>query len=104
MRKLKFEWKYGENESQKYYEVMINKDYLCVFSNKWTPDIWMGICKDKIIHNKTLNDRVRKKYGLEKDCDPSYLKKDFTLCSNDPEYMMRKVEWCYKHNIIEISQ
>lgn len=103
MRKLKFEWKYGENEIQKYYDVTIGNDYLCVFANKWHPDIWMGSYNSICIHNKTKNDRVRKKYGLEKDC-PAYSRQDFILCSNDPEYMMRKVEWCYTHNLIEISQ
>lgn len=42
MSDLKYSWKYGENEHQKYYDVYIGKDYLCVWQNKWEPDIWMG--------------------------------------------------------------
>jgi len=38
MGKTKFEWKYGENEYQKYYDVTIGKDYLCVYANNWNPN------------------------------------------------------------------
>lgn len=31
---MKYEWKYGENDNQKYYDVTVGKDYLCVFANK----------------------------------------------------------------------
>lgn len=31
MSKTKFEWKYGENEHQKYYDVKVGNDYLCVY-------------------------------------------------------------------------
>lgn len=31
---MKYKWKYGENDYQKYYDVTIGKDYLCVFANK----------------------------------------------------------------------
>lgn len=30
MSKLKYDWKYGENGHQKYYDVTVGKDYLCV--------------------------------------------------------------------------
>lgn len=50
------------------------------------------------------NDRVRKKQGLGKGCHPSELRQDFMLCSNDPEYMMKKVEYCYNHGLMEIRQ
>ena len=49
MSDLKYSWKYGENEHQKYYDVYIGKDYLCVWQNKWEPDIWMGMSRDKMI-------------------------------------------------------
>ena len=104
MNKLKYDWKYGENGHQKYYDVTIGKDYLCVFANDWNPNTWMGSYNSVCIHNKTKNDRVRKKYGLPKGCHPSELREDFILCSSDPEYMMKKVEWCYAHNLMEISQ
>lgn len=31
---MKYEWKYGENDNQEYYDVTVEKDYLCVFANK----------------------------------------------------------------------
>ena len=101
---MKYQWKYGENDTQKYYDVLIGNDYLCVFANKWNPCTWMGLVKDKIIHNKTKNDRQRIKQGLVKGCDLSLLKSDYILCNESPEYMMKKVEWCYHHGIIEISE
>lgn len=104
MSKLKFEWKYGKNDYQKYYEVTVGKDYLCVYANNWNPDIWIGSYNSICIHNKTKNDRVREKYGLPKGCHPSELRRDHLLCSNDPEYMMKKVEWCYTHKLTEISE
>lgn len=71
MSNLKYSWKYGENEHQKYYDVYIGKDYLCVWQNKWEPDIWMGMSRDKMIHNKTKNNKYRRKenfleYTLER--------------------------------------
>lgn len=39
---MKYEWKYGENDNQKYYDVTVGKDYLCVFANKWNPNTWLG--------------------------------------------------------------
>lgn len=29
---MKYEWKYGENDNQKYYDVTVGKDYLDVVS------------------------------------------------------------------------
>ena len=29
---------------------------------------------------------------------------NFILCSSNPEYIMKKVEWYYTHNLMEISQ
>ncbi|MEE1256270.1 MAG: hypothetical protein UHN47_07130 [Lachnospiraceae bacterium] len=104
MSKTKYEWTYGENDSQKYYDVKVGNDYLCVYSNNWNPNTWMGQYNNTLIHNKTKNDRVRKKYGLPKGCHPSDLREDHILCSDNPEYMMKKVEWCYTHQLMEISQ
>ena len=101
---MKYEWKYGENDTQKYYDVTVGKDYLCVFANKWNPNTWLGSYNSVCIHNKTKNDRIRKKQGLAKDCHPSELITDYMLCSDNPEYMMKKVEYCYKHGLMEISQ
>ena len=50
---MKYEWKYGENDYQKYYDVTVGKDYLCVFANKWTPNTWLGSYNSICIHNKT---------------------------------------------------
>ena len=65
---MKYKWKYGENNNQKYYDVTVGKDYLCVFANKWNPNTWLGMYNSICIHNKTKNDRVRKKQGLAKSC------------------------------------
>lgn len=101
---MKYEWEYGENDKQKYYDVTVDGNYLCVYANKWQPDIWMAMVGDKLIHDKTANDRQRKKQGLPKGCHSYELRIDTILCSNDPEYMMRKAEWCYTHNLGEISR
>ena len=70
---MKYKWKYGENDNQKYYDVTVGKDYLCVFANKWDLNTWLGSYNSIHIHNKT-------------------------------EYMMKKVEYCYTHGLMEISQ
>ena len=43
MTKTIYEWKYGENDCLKYYEVKFKKgkDYLCIYANKKYPDLWM---------------------------------------------------------------
>lgn len=103
MADTKFNWKYGENDCQKYYEAKVGKDYLCVFANKWNADTWQGMYNNTGIQNKTLNDAEREIRGI-----PMGNTKDMTrwymLCSNDPEYMMKKVEQCYINNLIEIEQ
>lgn len=104
MSKEKFKWKYGENKTQKYYDTKIGTDYLCVFCNKWQPDIWMGMINNSMIWDKTWNDRQRKKQGLPKKCDISMLATSCLLCNSDPEYIKKKVEWCYDHNLTEISR
>lgn len=104
MSDLKYRWKYGENEHQKYYDVYIGKDHLCVWQNKWEPDIWMGMSRDKMIHNKTKNNKYRRKEKLPLNTHWSELRCDTILCSIDPVYMMKKVEYCYCHNIDEISE
>lgn len=106
---LKFQWRYGENDEQRYYDVTVNGDYLCVFTRKWQSDIWMGAYQKKgcgiiTIHDKTYNDRQRRKQGLPKNCDVFELKSCACLCSAKPEYMMQKVEHCYKYNKIEVRR
>lgn len=104
MKQSNINWQYGKNETQKYYDAYVGKDYLCVFVNKWQPDIWMGVCRNKMIYDKTRNDRQRKRQGLGKDAPVHLLSSVAVLCSTSPEYMMKKVEWCYKHNKTEISR
>ena len=104
MSKLKYDWKYGENGQQKYYDVTVGNDYLCVFANDWNPNTWMGMYNSVCIHNKTKNDKVSVKQGLPQGCRLSELREDHLLCSDNPIYMMKKVEWCYTHNLMEISQ
>jgi hypothetical protein len=92
---MKFEWKYGENDCQKYYDVNVNGTWICVFANKLYPDKWMAIINNRLIYNRTKNNRMRKK-GI--------FNKSFILYGDTPEYMMKKAEWCYTHNLEEISQ
>lgn len=102
-------WKYGENDSQCYYDAYVCKDYLCVFANKWQPTIWMGMYEVKgnsivTICDKTRNDYQRKRDGLPLGCDISKLNRITVLCNKSPEYMMKKVEHCYKHRKKEVCQ
>ncbi len=60
--------------------------------------------RDRMIHDKTANDRQRKKQGLSKGCHFTELHSDTMLCNKDPKYMMKKAEWCYIHNLEEISR
>lgn len=99
-----YAWKYGENGAQRYYEAQIGKDHLCVYANNGNPNTWMALCCGKLIYNKTRNDRYRKKMGLERGCPIHKLSSWAILCGATPEYMMKKVIWCYEHNLREISQ
>lgn len=95
-------WQHGENEFQEYYDVYVGKDYLCVFRNKWE-SCWMAMVKDQMIHNKTMNDRQRKRQGLPKGAPIHLLKSDWML-TGTPEYLMKKAEYCYRHKQNEISE
>ena len=64
----------------------------------------MGMFCGKMIHNKTKNNKYRRKEKLPLSTHWSELRCDTILCSIDPAYMMRKVEYCYRHNIDEISE
>lgn len=105
----KIAWKYGENETQKYYDAYVGKHYLCVFANKWSPDIWLGVYDVNdgrlySIWDKTFNDRQRKRQGLPKNCDMEALSVCRMLSSRSPEYMMKKVEHCYKRRKVEVCK
>ena len=43
MSKQTYNWTYGENDCQNYYEVKLGKDYLCIYAHKKYPDIYMGM-------------------------------------------------------------
>lgn len=45
MSKRKYEWEYGENDYQIYFDTCVGKDHLRVFANKAYPDTWMGCTK-----------------------------------------------------------
>lgn len=111
MRKTKYEWKYGENECQKYYDVKLGKDYLCIYANKKYPDVWMGMyIKNRLditVMDKTFNNRQRKKD--EKNGVSSitgrylYPRVTKVLGNKDIEKMKRKIEYAYEHNLTEVS-
>lgn len=101
--KLKLEWSYHENTEQKYWEAREDSHELFVFANKYEPDIWMAMVDGRMIHNKTRNDRVRKKMGLPKQA-PLYELTCISLLTGTPEYLMRKAEYCFRHKKTEISE
>lgn len=105
--KLKYKWKEGNNDTQHYYDVKLGKTYLLVFANKWKPNLYMGMISEngfnRMIHDKTRNDRVRKKWGLKKGCSLHLLQTTYLLCNKDPKYMMKKVEYCFAHSKEEVS-
>ena len=100
--KTNIEWKYGKNKYHRYYEAKVGNDYLCVFCCEWSPDCWTAMVNGKMIHNKTKNDRQRRKQGLPKSAHISELYYDWLL-TGSPEYLIKKAEYCYKHGIVEIS-
>lgn len=55
-----------------------------------------------VIRDKTANDHQRKKQGLEKGCSTHLLQHDCVLSSDTLEYMMKKVEYCFKRNKTEV--
>ena len=99
----KITWTYGENKCQRYFDTYVDGHYLCCFANNWQPNIWMGLIDSQMLHDKTLNDRQRKKQGLEKGCPFHLLHCDYILCGDNPEYIQRKIEYAFKHNKFEIS-
>ena len=99
-----YNWQYGENNTQRYYDVAVDGKYLLVFADKDPPNTWLGMINYVMIRDKTANDRQRKKQGLEKGCSVHLLQHDYILKSNNPEYMMKKVEHCFKRNKTEVCR
>lgn len=109
MTKTIYEWKYGENDSLKYYEVKFKKgkDYLCIYANKKYPDLWMGMyikdgC-DVTLKDKTFNDRQRKKES-KSGILMNNIPKRTRFLSGNSDYMKKKIIWAYEHDLIEISK
>lgn len=109
MTKTIYEWKYGENDSLKYYEVKFKKgkDYLCIYANKKYPDLWMGMyikdgC-DVTLKDKTFNDRQRKKES-KSGILMNNIPRTTRFLSGNPDYMKKKIIWAYEHDLIEISK
>lgn len=107
----KYDWIYGENACQNYYEVKLGKDYLCIFANKKYPDIWMGFYikagQDVTVMDKTFNDRQRKKdkkNGIA-PLSGGYFEPRTTrvLGNKDVDIMKRKIIYAYEHGLSEIS-
>jgi hypothetical protein len=107
-------WKYGENDSQYYYEVK-TKDLHCVvyklkFRDKdrqLVNDFWIAYIETDwykgMIFDKAYCDRQRKKLGLPKNAKIEELH-DYKLLGNkDPNVVMRKVEYCLAHKQKEIT-
>ena len=108
--KNNYDWIYGENDCQNYYEVKLGKDYLCVFAHKKYPDVWMGMYikngRDITVMDKTFNDRQRKKEEEEHIAPMmgySYPRTVRCLSNKDAEVMKRKVIYAYEHDAEEVS-
>ena len=105
---MKYEWKYGENGHQKYYDITVGQDYLCVFANDWNPNTWMGMYikngSDITLMDKTFNDRQRKKESKNGILHNNISSTVKVLSNTNPEYMMKNIEYAYEHGLFEISK
>lgn len=102
LKKHRYDWREGENPYQNYYDVTVDGKYLLVFANKQQPDIWMAMVDGIMIHDRTANDRQRKKQGLPSGSPISHLHSITILASKDPDYMMTKTEICYENHLEEV--
>ena len=107
---MRYEWNHAENDTQEYYDTIVNDDYLCVFRNKSeeAPNTWIGVyqkngCGVCTIYNKTFNDRQRKRLGVGKNYSLCLLPRVRFLTNSDPLYMQAKVEHCYRNDKVEVS-
>ena len=102
----KYNWEYGENQTQKYYECYINKDYLCICQNNWNPGVWFCIYQKEnknsvVILDKNYNDRISKKINTDKATAYTFSCK--LLTSSNIDYLKRKLVHCYEHDKIMIT-
>lgn len=93
--KTNFDWNYGDNGVQEYYDTTVNGKYLLVFRNHADKtNHWMCSIDDVMIENKTRNNYYRNKKSFDKvHC----------ILSGPPFYLLKKIEYCFKHNTTEIS-
>lgn len=101
---MAYNWSYGENPSQVYYDMQVGKDYLCVLSLKHEPGTWYGYVNSQVLMNKTANDKQRKKERVPMGTSPLELRSISILGHKDPEYMKQKVAQAYELGCFEIDQ
>lgn len=92
--KSKYHWKYGDNGVQEFYDTKVDGKYVLVFRVKADNnyDHWMCSIDNVMIENKTRNTYYRVR-GRDVHC----------MLQGSPYYLIKKVEYCLKHNIREIT-
>lgn len=94
-----YNWKYGENDCQNYYDQKVNGKYLLVFANKKYPNAWMGMIDNRLILDKTRMDaEIERKVKAKESMNTTYI----FLSNESPEYMKEKVEYCFEHDLDKI--
>lgn len=104
MAKKKYDWKYSENKNEMRYDVTVDGKHLSVIGWRTCPPFWRGFIDDYSIDDKTANDYERKRHGLPLGCPVNLLPSVSVLSSDDPEYMKKKVERCFRANKTEICR
>lgn len=107
---MNYEWRYGSNKDQEYYETSVGKDCLCVFRNRRDKKhvIWMGHIEARagnlppVLYDKNLNDKQREIEGLSPDASLRELKRVAVLCCDNPEEMIKKTETAYIQGVREL--
>lgn len=94
-----YDWQHGDNGVQEYYDTTVNGRYLLVFKNKAdkNPDHWACSIDNIMIKDKTRTDYYKNKKDILSTVRP------ICLLSGRPAYLIKKTEWCFNHNITEIS-
>ena len=95
----KYDWQYGDNGVQEYYDVTVNGKYLLVFRNKADKKNknWMCSIDGIMIENKTRNNYYRNK---KDEANPF---SHHCLLCGFPANLIKKVEYCFDHNMTEIT-
>lgn len=95
----KYDWQYGDNGVQEYYDVTVNGKYLLVFRNKADKNLkhWMCSIDNVMIENKTRNNYYRNKEGSTNPFS------HHCMLFGYPAYLIKKVEYCFDHNMTEIT-